>query len=108
MSLVGELNQFLGLQVKQVDIGIFILKAKFVKNLLKKFDLENIKAVRTPKITSLKIYKDDQGKDVIPKIYSSIIASLFHLTTSRPYITFSVGVCVRYQAKKESYLVAIK
>jgi hypothetical protein len=39
----------------------------------------------------------------------SMIGSLLYLTASRPDITFSVGVCARFQANpKESHLTAVK
>ncbi|XP_028104671.1 uncharacterized protein LOC114303723 [Camellia sinensis] len=39
----------------------------------------------------------------------SMIGSLLYLTTSRPDIDFSVGVCAHYQAcLKESHLLAVK
>ena len=38
-----------------------------------------------------------------------MIGSLLYLTTNRPDITFSVGVCTRFQLNpKESHLNAIK
>ena len=38
-----------------------------------------------------------------------MIGSLFYLTTSRPDIIYSVGVCARYQANlKESHMIALK
>ena len=36
MSMMGELNLFLGLQVKQKEKGIFISQSKYCKELLKK------------------------------------------------------------------------
>jgi len=41
MSMMGELNFFLGLQIKQTKNGIFINQSKYIKDLLKKFDIEN-------------------------------------------------------------------
>ena len=41
MSMVGELTYFLGLQVKQTDSGIYINQAKYARNLVKRFGLEN-------------------------------------------------------------------
>ena len=42
-------------------------------------------------------------------MYRSMIGSLLYLTTSRPDITFAVGVCARYQAEpKMSHLVQVK
>ena len=43
MSMMGELNFFLGLQVKQVEHGIFLSQAKYCRELLKKLNMENCK-----------------------------------------------------------------
>ena len=40
MSMVGELSYFLGLHIRQMNEGIFINQVKYVKDLLKKYDLE--------------------------------------------------------------------
>ena len=38
-----------------------------------------------------------------------MIVSLFYLTSSRPNISYSVGVCARYQANpKESHMIALE
>jgi hypothetical protein len=39
MSMIGELNYFLGLQVKQTTEGIFISPSKYAKDLVKQFGL---------------------------------------------------------------------
>ncbi|GJY91851.1 ribonuclease H-like domain, reverse transcriptase, RNA-dependent DNA polymerase [Tanacetum coccineum] len=49
----GELTFFLGLQVKQNKGGIFISQDKYVVEILKKFDLVNVKAAITPMETKL-------------------------------------------------------
>ena len=41
MSLTRELNYFLGLQIRQSDLGIFTSQSKYAKNLVKKFGLES-------------------------------------------------------------------
>ncbi|CAM8930697.1 unnamed protein product [Rhodiola kirilowii] len=96
MSMVGEMNYFLGLQVKQKDDGIFISKSKYARNLIKKFDLEKASHKRTPAATHLKITKDDAGKNVDQTLYRSMIGSLIYLTASRLDIAYAVGVCARY------------
>ena len=89
--------------------GIFIPQAKYAKNLVKKFGLENAKHCDTPMSTTLKLSKDASGKDVQQSLCRGMIGSLLYLTANRPDISFSVGVCARYQANpKESHLVAIK
>ncbi|GJT71413.1 putative ribonuclease H-like domain-containing protein [Tanacetum coccineum] len=53
MSSMGELTFFLGLQVKQNKGGIFISQDKYVAEILKKFDLVNVKAAITPMETKV-------------------------------------------------------
>ena len=40
MSMMGELNFFLGLQIKQTSNGTMIHQQKYVKELLKRFGIE--------------------------------------------------------------------
>lgn len=42
MSMVGELNMFLGLEIKQLEHGIFISQSKYAWMMIKKFGLENL------------------------------------------------------------------
>jgi hypothetical protein len=48
MSMMGELKFFLRFQVKQLKEGMFICKAKYTKDLLKRFDMEHTKPIKTP------------------------------------------------------------
>ena len=41
MSLLRELTYFLGLQIYQQEKGIFICQAKYIKEMLKKFKMED-------------------------------------------------------------------
>lgn len=41
MSMVGELNFFLGLQIKQLKDGIFLCQSKYARNIVKKFANDN-------------------------------------------------------------------
>ncbi|KAK9037261.1 hypothetical protein V6N11_022180 [Hibiscus sabdariffa] len=109
MSMMGELSFFLGIQIKQRKDGIFINQAKYIKENLKKFGLENVKPQATPMSSSIKLDKDEEGKCVDSKLYRSMIGSLLYLTASRPDIMFSVCLCARFQANpKESHLKAVK
>ena len=109
MSLVGELNYFLGLQVKQMEDSMFVSQSKYARGIVKKFGLENASHKRTPAATHVKITKDEKGEDVDQSLYKSLIGSLLYLTASRPDITFAVSVCARYQAQpKASHLMQVK
>ncbi|KAI3697733.1 hypothetical protein L6452_30830 [Arctium lappa] len=58
MSMMGELTYFLGLQIKQSDKGTFISQGKYVKDMLKKFDLTQTSAMKTPMAPPLTLNKD--------------------------------------------------
>ncbi|KAK2979457.1 hypothetical protein RJ640_015086 [Escallonia rubra] len=68
MSMMRELTFFLGLQIKQRKDGIFINQAN-TKELLNRFDMEASNAFDTPMSSSLKLDKDEKGKDVDIKLY---------------------------------------
>ena len=76
---------------------------------MKKFSLESASSVRTPMSSNVKLTVDLLGKSVDSSLYRSMIDSLLYLTASRPDISYSVGVCTRYQANpKESHMIALK
>ncbi|KAJ9538998.1 hypothetical protein OSB04_031731 [Centaurea solstitialis] len=109
MSMMGEINFFLGLQVKQFTDGIFINQSKYIFDLLKKYDMSSCNSIGTPMATRNKIGPDHEGKDVDLRTYRGMVGSLMYLTASRPDIMFATCVCARYQAKpKESHLAAVK
>ena len=47
MSLMGELQFFLGLQIKQSPEGTFVHQAKYMKDILEKFDFGDSKPMAT-------------------------------------------------------------
>lgn len=51
MSMMGELNFFLSLQIKQMEDGIFFNQSKYIIEILKKFSLEESKPMKTPMST---------------------------------------------------------
>ncbi|CAM8901288.1 unnamed protein product [Rhodiola kirilowii] len=109
MSMVGEMNYFLGLHAVQSKEGIFLTQAKYARNLVKKFGMDKAAHKKTTGATHLKITKNDVGASMDQTLYRSKIGSLLYLTASRPYICQAVGVCARYQADpKESHLLQVK
>ncbi|KAI3757928.1 hypothetical protein L6452_05472 [Arctium lappa] len=109
MSMMGEINFFLGLQVKQLPDGIFINQSKYIFDILKKFKMDKSTSIGTPIAHGAKIGLDLDGKVVDQKTYRGMIGSLMYLTASRPNIMFSTCLCARFQAKaKESHLLAVK
>ena len=109
MSMMGELNFFLGLHIKHTSDGIFINQSKYVKDLVKNFDLQDCSIAITLMPTSTKLDVNPKGKSVDHSSYRRMIGSLLYLTASRPDIMFSTCLCARFQANpKESYLIVVK
>ncbi|XP_070017280.1 secreted RxLR effector protein 161-like [Nicotiana sylvestris] len=106
---MGELNFFMGLQVKQSPNGTSICQQKYIKELLKRFDMEESKVIDTPIATATRLDMHETRSLVNQTMYRGIIGSLLYLTSSRPDIVFSVGLCARFQSNsKESHLKAAK
>jgi hypothetical protein len=109
MSLLGELSFFLGLQICQRNQGFFISQTKYIREMLKRFRMEDCKPVITPMQTSCKLRKDDDSKSTDQRQYRSMIGSLLYVTTSRPDVMQEVGQVARVQATpKESHVLAVK
>jgi len=69
MSMMGELNFFLGLQIKQTKNGIFFSKSNFCIDLIHRFGMENVKHMATPISTACYLDKDDIGQSIDIKKY---------------------------------------
>ncbi|WVZ76325.1 hypothetical protein U9M48_024309 [Paspalum notatum var. saurae] len=109
MSLMGELQFFLGLQIKQGPEGTFIHQVKYTRDILKKFEMGDSKPMTTPKITNTVIDADEDGEAVDQKEFRGVIGSLLYLTATRPDIQFAVCLCARYQASpRTSHRQAVK
>ncbi|GJV83508.1 retrovirus-related pol polyprotein from transposon TNT 1-94 [Tanacetum coccineum] len=109
MSMMGELNFFLGLQIKQMKEGIFFNQSKYIKELLKKFGLKDSKLMKTPMSPDTKLTKDKECKLVDSTKYRGMIGSLLYLTASRTDFMFSVCRCACFEeAPKTFYLEAVK
>jgi hypothetical protein len=109
MSLLGELSFFLGLQICQSNQGIFISQTKYIREMLKRFGIEDCKPITTPMQTSCKLSKDDDSKSTNQRQYRSMIGSLLYVTTSRSDVMQTVGQVARFQvATKESHVLAMK
>ncbi|GJY59650.1 hypothetical protein Tco_0459542 [Tanacetum coccineum] len=88
---------------------IFFNQSKYVKEMLKKFELEDSKPTKTLMSTEIKLTKDDEAVSVDNTKYRGMIVNLLYLTASRPDIMFSVFLCARFQENtKTTHLEAVK
>ncbi|WVZ54208.1 LOW QUALITY PROTEIN: hypothetical protein U9M48_005045 [Paspalum notatum var. saurae] len=106
MSLVGELQFFLRLQIKQGLEDTFVHQAKDTRDILKKFNMGDSKPMTTPMSTNMTtpmstntaLDADEDGEAVDQKEFRGMIGSLLYLTATKPDIQFAVCLCARYQA----------
>jgi hypothetical protein len=73
MSMIEELNYFLGLQIKQVKNGTFMSQEKYIKNMLKKFGMDDAKTISTPMGTNGNLDSDASGNMMDQKMYRSML-----------------------------------
>jgi hypothetical protein len=64
MFMIGELSFFLGLQITQRSEGIFLSQEKYLREMLKRFQMEDSTPMSTPMVTRCKLSKDDDSPDV--------------------------------------------
>ena len=75
---------------------IFICQRKYAKEILKKFNMEDCKAISTPMCQKEKLCKDDGAERVDETLYKSLIGCLMYLTATRPDILHAVSVLSRF------------
>jgi hypothetical protein len=84
-------------------------QGKYIKDMLKKFGIEDAKAICTPTGTNGSLDSDASSNMVDQKMYRSMIESLLYVTASRPDVMFSVCMCARFEAlPSKSHLKATK
>jgi isopentenyldiphosphate isomerase len=95
MSMMRKLTFFLGIQVRQIKQGTFV-QAKYMNDLMKKFNMAELKPVATPMSTAKMVDLDKNSDTIDQREYKSMIDSLLYLTVTRPYIQFVVCLCARF------------
>ncbi len=61
MPIISELSYFLGLQIIQKPEGLFLSQEKYLKEMLRRFQIEDSTPVSTPMVDGCKLSKDDSS-----------------------------------------------
>jgi hypothetical protein len=88
--------------VKQMNQSTFVHQAKYIKDIMKKFNMAELKLVSTLMSSVTSLGPDENDEVVDQREYRSMIGSLLYLTVTRPEIQFTVGLCARFQASPRS------
>ncbi|GJX10203.1 retrovirus-related pol polyprotein from transposon TNT 1-94, partial [Tanacetum coccineum] len=93
-------------KIKQSERGISINQEKYVKDLLKKYDI-NGSSVKTPMVPPNNLRPDLNGKSINETQFRGMIGSLMYLSANRPNIQFLTCLYKRHQANpNKSHLIA--
>lgn len=109
MTDLGLMRYFLGIEVVQSPVGIFISQKKYVFEILDRFQMKDCNPVLTPTEVGLKLTKHGTEKRVNATLYKQIVGSLMYLTSTRPDIMYAVSLISRYMENpSEVHLLAAK
>ncbi|GKV01117.1 hypothetical protein SLEP1_g13699 [Rubroshorea leprosula] len=81
----------------------------YALDILKKFEMENCKAVANPLVQNEKLFEDDQETKVDSSYYRGLIGSLLDLTATRSDLKFAASYLSRFMSvPSKLHLVAAK
>lgn len=113
MKDLGKVKSCIGIRIKQGDGFIEIDQSQYIRDIIKRFRMEDCKPVGNPADTSLKLSKDmvtddNSLKGKVP--YQEAVGSLLFLSQgSRPDIAFAVNDVSRFnQNHSETHWKAVK
>jgi hypothetical protein len=82
MSMMGELTFFLGIQFKQTKQGTFVHQANYMKDLMKKINMAELKPMSTLMSMATMLDPVENGEAVDQRGHRSFIVSLLYLTVT--------------------------
>ena len=96
---------FLVYKLKKNKDGIFLSQTKYLKQILKKYGMEDSKPVCTPMVTGCNLSSNDESIVVHQPTYKSMIGNLLYLIGTRWDIMHAIGIVGRFQENpRESHL----
>ncbi|RVW97157.1 Retrovirus-related Pol polyprotein from transposon TNT 1-94 [Vitis vinifera] len=106
---LGDIDYFLGIQVKHTSAGMHLSQAKYISNLLQKTKMLHVKPVPTPMVSNQSLSNSGSAPFSNTQLYRSIVGALQYATITRPDITYSVNrVCQFMQAPLTAHWKAVK
>lgn len=88
MKDIGEVDVILGIRLIKHEHGYVLSQSYYVKQLLKRFNCENLVPVKTPYDQSMQL-KKNHGESVSQEQYARILGSVMYLTNcTRPDIAY--------------------
>ncbi|CAA0818610.1 Uncharacterized mitochondrial protein AtMg00810, partial [Striga hermonthica] len=106
---LGELHQFLGMEVHKTEKGLFLSQERYAQDLLSRLSMYNAKGCKSPMSTSCILSKNKSDSSIDGTLFRRIVGSLQYLTISRPEISYAVNKVSQYMSHPhEEHWKAIK
>jgi len=103
------LRHFSGIEVKQIENGIFFSKEKYVEDIFERFNMHKNKSVPTPTLTGLKLSEEYCSSNVSLTLYKSMVGDLIYLMIIRLDIIYDVVLELMFtETPKETHWQAAK
>jgi hypothetical protein len=99
IKYLWHLHYYLGIEVIHNPKYIFISQNKYIGELLKKFGIFECNHVSTPMEQNLKLTLKEGNEFEDATKYRQLDGSLIYITTTRPYISFFVGILSSFMQK---------
>ena len=99
MKYLGHLHNYLGIEVIQNPKYIFISQKKNIGVLLNKFGMAECNHVSNPMEQNVKFTSKEENEFEDATKYRQLVGSLIYFTTTRPNISFVVGILSRFMQK---------
>jgi len=96
---LGEIHYCLGIEFEKSDCGYKISQKAYIKDILKKFGMEECKSVSTPMEPGTKLVSSEENQNSKDIPYREIVGSLNYLAVAtRPDIAHSVSVLSQFNS----------
>ena len=96
MTDLGLLRQFVGLEIEQNGKGIMLSQPQYALDLLKKFNMAECKASKSPFLSGIKMHEFGNSPMVDITLYRKLVGSFLYLTHTRPDLSYVVSVVARH------------
>lgn len=108
MKDMGNLTQFLGINIRRTEDGIYLNQKNYLSNLLQRFGMDDCKESKTPMEAKVKMNKIENIEDsfeIENKPIRELIGCLMYVMLgTRPDLSASVNFCSRLQSKPSNQL----
>eukprot|EP00253_Pinus_taeda_P021111 PITA_21111 len=95
MTDLGYVHYYLGIEVTQHPKSIFLSQKEYIGDLLNRFGMTEGNPLTTPMEQNLKLTSIEGKEFEDATKYRQLVGSLNYLTTTRPDISFAIGILSR-------------